>query len=645
VSTRLLVTTLGLAATLVATATGQQPTFRSGVDVIQVDVIVTDKQGNPVTDLTADDFEILEEGTPQTIATMSLVDIPIERRARDASTGGTPEPDVLSNAADGDRRLYTIVLGTYSPTDGMKARHFLRRFLDERFEDGDIGAVLYMGQAPVRSAQPFTGNRRLLLNAVDNVALGGDTGVRPLMTFGRILEAVARVDARRKTVVLVTSTFQDTFDIIDNVGGVKSIEQEALNEAIGIATRGNVAIYTVDPAGLTAGFEGMSDGLTAESAPTPAAAAEASLSTLGRRQNLRAIAWLTGGFGLTNSNNFEDAFERIVRETSTYYLLGYYPTNQRQDGRFRRLTVRVKRPGLEVRSRIGYVAEGPQRTRPAQLVRARSVGAELRRVINSPITANGLPLRVTAVPFRGTKDQAVVGLAVHVDATRIGLTEDNDRFVGELEVGHLATNEQNRVVPGEFHVVKIDLTRASHQRALRRGVLVLTEARLRPGRYQLRIAATNRVDSSGSVVYDLDVPDFTREPLTMSGVVLTSDGADEAPMIRNKAAFDGMPATPTTLREFTTANTITAFVELYDNDRRSSHTLAATVRLQTADGRAVRTLATEVASADRGDDAHRVSAELPLAGLAAGEYVVAVEARSSAGAETVVRRAVPIRIQ
>ena len=629
------------------TQSPQPPTFRSGVDVVQVDVIVTDKDGNPVTDLTADDFQILEEGKLQTVATMSLVDIPIAARTRVAPPVAAPDPDVLANAAEGDRRLYTIVLGAYAPCDGMKARHVLRRFVDERFAEGDIGAVLHMGLTSSRYAQPFTGSRRLLLNAVENVVTGGEMGPRPLMELADVLEAVARVDARRKTVLLVTSPVlfgnENTFDIIDNVGGVGTIEEDALREAIGIATRGNVAIYTIDPAGLTG--TGVSD-CGGSPALTVDEASRVSRTALELRQAHRSIAWLTGGFGLTNSNNFEDAFERIVRETSTYYLLGYYPTNQRLDGRFRELTVRVKRPGLEVRSRIGYVAEREQRTRPARSLRANQYSPTLRRAIDSPITANGLPLRVTAVPFRGTKDQASVGLAVQVDATRLGLMEDDGKFVGEVEVGHLAINEQNRVVPGEFHVVKLELSRDSHTRALQDGVLVLTEARLRPGRYQLRVAATNRVDASGSVVYDLDVPDFSKAPLTMSGVVITSESAANAPMVRNNTAFDHVTAgTPTTVREFTTADTITAFVELYDNDRRSSHTLATTVQLRTLDGRGVRAITDQVASGDLQDFEHQVAATIPLTGLAAGDYVIEVESRSSANADTVARRAVPIRVK
>lgn len=638
--------TLGLTATLVIAVAGQQPTFRSGVDLIQVDVVVNDTDGNPVTDLTADEFEVFEEDKPQTVATMSLVNIPIVRPAPIQPGSAAPEPDVRSNALAGERRLYTIVMGAYQPSDGMKVRHFLRRFLEERFQDGDIGALVYMGMTSGRNAQPFTGNRRLLLNAVDNVVLGGETGTKPLTAFGSILESIAGVDARRKTVLLVSSSFSDAFDIIDNVGGVKSIEQEALNDALAVATRGNVAIYTIDPAGLTVGFGGSPDSLTAESALEPESAWASRGLALERQQSLRSISWLTGGFGLTNSNNFEGAFERIVREASTYYLLGYYPTDTRRDGRFRRLTVRVKRPGLEVRSRIGYVAARPQPRRTARRAAADSFSTGLRRAIDSPITANGLPLRVTAAPFRGTKDQARVALAVQVDATRLGLLEEGDTFAGELEVGHLATNQQDRVVPGEFHVVKLQLTRESHQRALRHGVLVLTEARLRPGRYQLRVAATNRVDVSGSVVYDIDVPDFSKEPLAMSGVVITNERIDDAPSIRHKTSFDGVgPGTPTTVREFTTADTITAFVELYDNDRTSSHTVTTTAQLRTLDGRSVRTMSDDIASADLKDREHRVTAAFPLQGLAAGDYVIDIESRSSANVDLIARRAVPIRIR
>src|SRR5262249_5339968 len=129
---------------------------------------------------------------------------------------------------------------------------------------------------------------------------------------------------------------------------------------IGAAQRANVAIYTIDPRGL-ASPDGV---MIAQS--SNASADDTSLGDLGSRSlarefqrsqdSLRFLADDTGGFAVLNQNDLSNAFARIVRENSTYYMLGYHPSNDKRDGRFRNIAVRLKKPGLTVRARRGYVA-------------------------------------------------------------------------------------------------------------------------------------------------------------------------------------------------------------------------------------------------------------------------------------------------
>ena len=108
----------------------------------------------------------------------------------------------------------------------------------------------------------------------------------------------------------------------------------------------------------------------------------------------------TGGFAAVNRNDFDGAFERIVADNSSYYVLGYYSTNDRRDGRFRKIEVRVKRPGLRVRSRNGYVApRGP----PSEYDAARRRCAPaLAEALGSPLPVTGVPIKVFAAPYKGT---------------------------------------------------------------------------------------------------------------------------------------------------------------------------------------------------------------------------------------------------
>ena len=108
----------------------------------------------------------------------------------------------------------------------------------------------------------------------------------------------------------------------------------------------------------------------------------------------------TGGFATVNTNDIDGAFRRVVDENSSYYVLGYYPANDRRDGRFRKIEVRVNKPGLTVRARRGYVAPRGRATEP-RLAGPNDASTELRDAMTSPIPVGGLPLAATASVFKG----------------------------------------------------------------------------------------------------------------------------------------------------------------------------------------------------------------------------------------------------
>jgi VWFA-related protein len=353
-----------LAATLAALAVGahvlvaQQeapPVFRAQVDAIQFDVSVTDARGNPVTDLTIDEFEVLEDGKPQAVTAVSLVNIPIERTERALFSPTAIEPDTQTNQRP-DGRLYVFALGEMCPAMGLRTRNFMRRFIEEHFAANDIGAVVWTGTGRSFDTQDFTSNRRLLLNAIDRFNAAKESPpTGPLATLmGRarmralrdLLEFMARLQGRRKTLMYVTEQIDGVQDVLDYNGGVRSLEFEDLQRAMIAATRGNVSIYPIDPRGLLATGDdqlgGRLGGFDAGCSTSPPTLAEIS--------EFRAMAEATGGVALVNSNSFDQTFERIVRENSSYYVLGFTSSNERRDGRYRRVQVRVTRPGLQVRS-------------------------------------------------------------------------------------------------------------------------------------------------------------------------------------------------------------------------------------------------------------------------------------------------------
>ena len=300
----------------------------------------------------------------------------------------------------------------------------------------------------------------------------------------------------------------DMFAVRDYRGGALTPTEQDAHAAVAAATRGNVTIYPIDPRGLT------TDLAEAQAIESP---------DLEARADLAALADLTGGFSLTGSNNFKGTFERLVRDNSSYYTIGFNSEYARLDGRFVSVQVRVKRPGLQVRSRGGYVAPIGQSRGPQRVASDTRLPAVADAIASAVATA-GVPMRVFAAPYKGQGRNALVTLAVELDVASLNLSKKTGSLSGEVEVTYLATDSRGKVHPGRKHSATLTLRPEAVDRAFRDGVRVLSDFELPPGRYQLRIAAGGAT-SAGSVVYDLDVPDFGKGALTMSGVSLTSRSA------------------------------------------------------------------------------------------------------------------------
>jgi VWFA-related protein len=666
----------------------QVPTFRVTVDAIEIEAFVTDEQRKPVTGLTREDFEILEDGKPQDITSFSQVDIPFERRADPRALSAAVDPDVVANDHS-DGRVYMFVLDEMPPDVALRSRVFLKRFLDRHFAANDRGAVVFLGRQNSMAGQTFTNDARLLLAAVErftggfgvekapaapavedsnapgapalspaqalvqgrlqaagkkriesyNAAKQAETSIVALGTMSGLdaaVNAIARLRGRRKSVMLFsTGLAEPIFRALTYDGGALTKAEQAAHAAVTAATRGSVTVYAVDPAGLTTDLDAETgdapehDVLSDDPAINGRQASD-------RRLSLSMLADATGGFSLVNSNGFNAAFDRIVRENSTYYLLGYTSSNDRRDGRHRSLRVRVTRPGLQVRARDGYIAPFKNERVP-EPERIASLSPSLSTALTNALPDDTVPIRMVAQPFRRQGKNPVVALAAEIDPASLALAENNGVHKGQLEVGFIATDMQSRIYPGEHYTVDLALKADTYDMAVRqRGLRVLSEMELPPGRYQLRFAAGNAAGRSGNIVYELAVPDFHKDPLMLSGLVVTSASTSAAATLAPKYPLKGLlPRPATARREFDADDTIGIFGEVYDNVSPPS-SIDVLLDIRAPDGRVVRTEAVHT---------NRFLIQVPLAGIAPGDYVLHVDARTTSSPPRNAVRDLAIRIR
>lgn len=386
---------LALAVLPCHTPAAQTPTFRSGVDVVEVAVIVRDRDGRFVADLTRNDFRISEQGIPQTITAFDRVSLPAPRE--DAAPAAAVSSDVSTNEHSSEARVFVLLLDALhvSPAHSVTVRRSAREFIERHVAPGDLVAVLSPG-AVEAATQDFTTDKARLLAAVDRfsgttlkpasleIAEEARSGIgalrarpfsdpsdheraRLVLALSSTLESLARhlqtIDRRRKALLLFSEGIDyNQMDVFGTVQLSSSEVTRALSRAVGALMRANVSLYAIDPRGLSS-----ADAALVESQTHGVSRGVGGLGNSVDQEysdsirSLRYVSESTGGFAAVDTNEFSGAFARIVAESSQYYILGYTPSARGRPGEFREIAVRVSRPGARVSARKGYAVPAPQR--------------------------------------------------------------------------------------------------------------------------------------------------------------------------------------------------------------------------------------------------------------------------------------------
>jgi VWFA-related protein len=590
--------------------TDQTPTFRVRADVVRLDVSVLDRQGHPVRGLTAGDFAVLEDGLAQPIVAFAAVDVPTW------SVGTAPwmrevGSDVASNRIDG-RRAVVIVMDDYGarfdPGVARSAKAIAGAAIDQ-LGPADLAAVVYVLNRD--RGQEFTLDRGRLRAAVDRFVPSGlmsspenlfsastptdglrvpssmrmpsgacslqDCIAQALRNVGDVLGAWP---GARKTVVLVSPGPQSS-GIEDRLA--KADERGLMFAALQNA---NVNVYQFDPNGLQTGRQTFS--------------------------NFGMFAENTGGRAITDTNAPEALVPEVFHENSSYYLLGVR-TNDNRDGRFHRINVQVNRPGVRVRTRAGYYA--PTERRPAKSERM----SALERALSGGMPSGDLSVSVTVAPF-ATPGKPGAALAV---VARL----DHDADVAAEAVIELVAAAFNskwkQVAAATQRFVLPPANAGAHfsETALR--------LNLPPGRYEVRAAMRNTADNrTGSVYASVTVPDFGREPLSLSGIAVERRSGRDA-VFENLAGL--VPVRMTTGRLFSADERVAVVARVYQRRAKVVGPVHVSARIVDGQDRAAFTAETIVeASAFGAERQADYRLDLPLDRLSDGEYLLTLDASTGA---------------
>jgi hypothetical protein len=416
-----------------------------------------------------------------------------------------------------------------------------------------------------------------------------------------------------------------------------------------------VNFFTIDPRGLVGMTTEYIELSGTDMATMEAGNSDPKTSMNGRQMflnemhlsqdSLRTLADETGGFAAVNSNSFSSAFDRIVQSNSRYYVMGYYPPTHPRDGKFHKIQVRVKRPGLTVLARKGYASprgktpDEKQREDDARRLRDSSKGgadntsAPLRDALNSPMQQGGLTFSVQAAPFKGSEKEASVALAIEIDGERLHFTPPNNNatFSDKVELSFFAVNEQAKPQHGTRSEVDLTLRPDTYQRVRAVGLRLNPRVSLAPGRYQVRLGVRESgAGALGSVFYDLQVPDFSKEPLMISGLLLTAPSAQVVPTAQADPVVAKMlPGPATSRREFAQSDTLSVLAEIYDNiSSQQPRQIDTSVRLMDESGRDIFAARDSFQNGStRNWSVYGYARDISLKDVAPGRYLLRVEAQ------------------
>ncbi len=245
------------------------------------------------------------------------------------------------------------------------------------------------------------------------------------------------------------------------------------------------------------------------------------------------------------------------------------------------MTVRVNHPGLTVRARTGYYAPGRERPPDRQAKSGKDAPKEKLspaavEALRMPLSMGGLTVDLFAAPFRGKGNVASVLVGAQVHGSGLVLSRGE-----KIEVGFIGTNSEGKTSPGAYHIAKLDLADGTRQIVERSGLPFVDRLQLKAGRHQVKFVAHQPSGKTGMVVADIDVPDFSKGPLSMSGIVIAGvPVAPQAVMRRDATIQRFLQAMhPTAARTFSRRDALTAYVEVYTNgDTKVTQTVAQIAR-------------------------------------------------------------------
>ncbi len=608
-----------------AAAGADTVTFKTSTQLVIETVGVKDKSGKPIEGLTAKDFNITEDGMPQTIAFFEYQKLPEAPADAILTTAAVPAaapmpklprtqiaPERPGDVRYRDRRLLALYFDMVSMPipDQLRALEAAQKFIRTQMTPSDLVAVMMFDNGSVRVLQDFTEDRERLLSIIETMAVGedenatltddssADTGA----AFGQNdaefnIFFTDRELSALQTAATMLGKLNEKKALIYFASGLRlngANNQAQLHATTNAAIKAGVQFWSIDARGLTASapLGDASKGSPGGQAMYTGASAMTAMTNIQRTQDtLWTLAADTGGKALLDVNDLSMGIVNAQKAFSSYYIIGYYTSNANLDGKFRRIKISL-REGVsgDLDYRQGYYA-GKDFSKFSTADKERQLEDAL--MLGDPITELTIAMEVNY--FQLNRAEYFVPLVVKIPGSELALAKKRGAehtlldFIGEVkdEFGSTVSNVRDKA--------DVKLSDNTAAELATRPFAYDTGFTMLPGKYTIKMlvrdAETGRI---GTYQTTFVIPNLNKEEkrITTSSVVLSSQRQDMRDAVFNAAkdkdkgqvaqsvnplVQEGIKLIPSVTRVFTRNQDMYVYLQAYQQNVDTAHPLVAFV--------------------------------------------------------------------
>lgn len=637
-------------------------------ELVLTNVVARDaKTGQMVLGLKQSDFTVYEGGKKQQIDTFDFESVDQATPLHEATISGLASGGSVAAgkaavvARPEDLRNHRLIvlffdLTSMQPEDLNRSVEAARDFLNKKMQPADLVALVSLGDT-LKVDQDFTADKKALVNevgiyngtegqgfaagATDNSNQAEDTTSytpdeseyndlntdRELFALRAIAKALEKISEKKSLLYFSGGISRD---------GIEN--QASLRAAINAAVRANLAIYSVDTRGLQA-ISPLGDASTGSLRGTGAfnggALQNNMNSNFASQEVMATLSTDTGGKAFFDSNDFAPAFAQVERDTSAYYAIGFHSTNPARDGRFRKLAIKVNRPGVKLEYRPGYYA-------PADFKHSgrEDRERELEEQLASDLPATDMAVYMDALYFRLDENRFYVPVSLIVPGSQIPFVKGGDKDKATLDIIGTVIDEAKRPIGHARETVKLNLDPSLQAR--QKNIQYTTSFNLPPGKYRLKfVVRENQTGRMGSFEAEIALPEMKKAPLKMSSIVLAAmrqASKDSSPLVRG-----GQQYVPNISHVFRQDQHLYLLYEIYSPAREKPSAnapkgakpgirLLSSLELIQGSTKVYETPQVEARQVNvEGRDAVAIELDVPLAGLKPGSYVCQLNVIDDAG--------------